>query len=126
MLTRVIPRLDIKSGNLVKGVHLEGLRVLGKPEAFARKYYEDGADELLFVDVVASLYERNSLLEIVERTASEILVPLCVAGGLRSIDDIRKVLRADLVPLEDQTPAYQIAATLERYEFVRERAGRIV
>jgi cyclase len=94
MLTRIIPRLDIKSGNLVKGIHLEGLRVLGKPEVFARTYYEQGADELLFVDVVASLYGRNSLLDIIERTANEIFIPLCVAGGLRTLDDIRAVLRA--------------------------------
>ena len=58
---RIIPRLDIKGPNLVKGIHLEGLRVLGKPEHFARCYYEQGADELLYMDVVASLYQRNNL-----------------------------------------------------------------
>lgn len=94
MTVRIIPRLDIKGPNLVKGIHLEGLRVLGKPEAFARHYYENGADELLCIDVVASLYGRNSLLDLVERTASEIFIPLCVGGGLRSLDDIRQVLRA--------------------------------
>jgi cyclase len=66
---RIIPRLDIKGPNLVKGIHFEGLRVLGKPEDFARYYYETGADELIYVDAVASLYERNSLLEIIERTS---------------------------------------------------------
>ena len=91
---RVIPRLDIKGPNLVKGVHFEGLRVLGKPERFARLYYESGADELMYVDVVASLYGRNSLLHVVERTAREIFIPLTVGGGLRTIDDIRTVLRA--------------------------------
>lgn len=94
MATRIIPRLDIKGPNLVKGVHLEGLRVLGKPAVFAREYYEQGADELLFMDVVASLYGRNSLLDIVERTANEIFIPLVVGGGLRSTDDIKAVLRA--------------------------------
>ena len=59
MNVRVIPRLDIKGPNLVKGIHLEGLRVLGKPERFARHYYENGADELLYMDVVASLYQRK-------------------------------------------------------------------
>jgi len=92
--TRIIPRLDIKGPNLVKGIHLEGLRVLGKPESFAAHYYENGADELIYVDVVASLYGRNSLLDIVERTAEKIFIPLTVAGGLRSIDDIKAVLRA--------------------------------
>lgn len=94
MNIRIIPRLDIKGPNLVKGIHFEGLRVLGKPELFARQYYQDGADELIYMDAVASLYGRNSLLEIVKRTADEIFIPLCVGGGLRNLDDIRKVLRA--------------------------------
>jgi cyclase len=91
---RIIPRLDIKGPNLVKGIHLEGLRVLGKPEDFARFYYENGADELIYIDVVASLYERNSLHEIITRTASEVFIPLTVGGGLRTVEDIRSVLRA--------------------------------
>ena len=94
MNIRIIPRLDIKGPNLVKGIHLEGLRVLGKPEHFARYYYESGADELIFADVVASLYNRNSLLDIIQRTAQEIFIPLTVSGGLRTIEDIRTVLRA--------------------------------
>src|SRR6185436_10494466 len=91
---RIIPRLDIKGPNLVKGIHLEGLRVLGRPGDFARAYYLEGADELLFVDVVASLYQRNQLLPLVLETAREMYIPLTVAGGLRSLDDIRSVLRA--------------------------------
>src|SRR3990167_373236 len=91
---RIIPRLDIKGPNLVKGIHLEGLRVLGKPEQYARHYYEAGADELAYMDVVASLYNRNSLHDIISRTAKEIFIPLMVGGGLRTIDDIRMVLRA--------------------------------
>ena len=91
---RIIPRLDIKGPNLVKGVNLEGLRVLGKPDRFARYYYENGADELLYMDVVASLYGRNSLLDVVERTARQIFIPLTVGGGLRSLEDIGRALRA--------------------------------
>lgn len=91
---RIIPRLDIKGPNLVKGIHLEGLRVLGKPEQFAEYYYDNGADELMFVDVVASLYNRNSLHDIITETAKRIFIPLTVSGGLRSIDDIKMVLRA--------------------------------
>lgn len=94
MNVRIAPRLDIKGPNLVKGIHFEGLRVLGKPEEFARYYYENGADELIYMDAVASLYGRNSLLEIVERTSREIYIPLTVGGGLRTIDDIRQALRA--------------------------------
>lgn len=91
---RIIPRLDIKGPNLVKGIHLEGLRVLGKPEQFAKYYYESGADELMYVDVVASLYGRNSLHDIITRTAKEIFIPLTVGGGIRTIKDITEVLRA--------------------------------
>ena len=94
MNIRIIPRLDIKGPNLVKGIHLEGLRVLGKPEEFARYYYEQGADELIYMDVVASLYERNSLHEIISKTAKEIFIPLTVGGGLRTIEDMKEVLRA--------------------------------
>lgn len=91
---RVIARLDIKGPNLVKGIHLEGLRVLGKPEDFARYYYEHGADELFYQDVVASLYERNSLHGIISVTARKSFIPLTVGGGIRTIQDIREVLRA--------------------------------
>lgn len=89
---RLIPRLDIKGPNLIKGVHLEGLRVLGNPQEFARRYYAAGADELVYVDVVASLYGRNSLHDIIRNTADDIFVPLTVVGGLRSVDDVRGVL----------------------------------
>ena len=91
---RIIPRLDIKGPNLVKGIHLEGLRVLGKPADFAKYYYENGADELLFMDVVASLYGRNSLHDIISETAKNIFIPLTVGGGLRTLDDIKSVLRS--------------------------------
>ena len=118
MIARIIPRLDVKGANLVKGIHLEGLRVLGKPELFARRYYEQGADELLFMDVVASLYGRNSLLDLIERIANEIFIPLVVGGGLRSLDDIRSVLRvgADKVTLN--------TAAVRRPELISEAAGR--
>src|SRR2546428_9910185 len=115
---RSIPRLDIKGPNLVKGVHLEGLRVLGRPEPFARHYYENGADELVFMDVVASLYGRNSLVDVIRSIAREIFVPLTVGGGLRNTDDIRSALRAgaDKVALN--------TAAIRRPEFVREAARK--
>ncbi len=114
MNIRIIPRLDIKGPNLVKGIHLEGLRVLGKPEAFARYYYENGADELIFMDVVASLYRRNSLLDIVQKTSREIFIPLTVGGGLRSVEDIRAVLRAGADKVSINT------AAIQRPELIRE------
>ena len=91
---RVIARLDIKGPNLVKGVHLEGLRVLGRPQDFAQYYYENGADELFYQDVVASLYERNSLRDIISQTAKKSFIPLTVGGGIRTIQDVREALRA--------------------------------
>jgi cyclase len=115
---RIIPRLDIKGPNLVKGIHLEGLRVLGKPERFARYYYEHGADELVYMDVVASLYGRNSLLHIIERTSKEIFIPLTVGGGLRTIEDIRTVLRAGADKVSLNT------AAIRRPEFIREASTR--
>ena len=91
---RIIPRLDIKGPNLVKGMHLEGLRVLGKPEDFAKFYYENGADELIYQDVVASLYGRNSLHEVISKTAEKIFIPLTVGGGIKTVEDISNILRS--------------------------------
>lgn len=91
---RLIPRLDIKGPNLIKGIHLEGLRVVGDPQEYARRYYEQGADELIYMDIVASLYGRNSLRDIVSRTAQDVFIPLTVGGGVRSVDDVRELLRA--------------------------------
>jgi imidazole glycerol-phosphate synthase subunit HisF len=91
---RVIPRLDIKGPNLIKGLQFDGHRVLGTPEVFAEIYYLEGADELLLYDSVASLYQRNTILETIERTAEKVFIPLIISGGLRSVEDIRSVLRA--------------------------------
>ena len=90
---RLIARLDIKGPNLIKGVHLEGLRVIGDPQEFARRYYEAGIDELLYMDIVASLYNRNNLGEIVLRTSEYAFIPMCVGGGVRSIADAKSLLR---------------------------------
>lgn len=91
---RIIPRLDIKGSNLVKGINLEGLRVIGDPAEYAKKYYDHGADEIYYWDTVASLYGRNNLKDIVTKTAKNISIPLLVGGGLRSIDDIKTILNA--------------------------------
>jgi cyclase len=92
--TRIIARLDIKGPNLIKGVHLEGLRVIGDPQAFALRYYDQGADELIYMDTVASLYGRNHLSEIIQIAAKDIFVPLTVGGGIRSVGDVTEVLRS--------------------------------
>jgi cyclase len=91
---RIIARLDIKAPNLIKGVHLEGLRVVGDPQAFATDYYHQGIDELIYMDIVASLYQRNHLHDLVSRTAREVFVPITVGGGIRSADDVRAILRS--------------------------------
>lgn len=91
---RIIPRLDIKGPNLIKGVHLEGLRVVGDPQVFAHKYYAAGADELIYMDTVASLYGRNHLGDIVERTVQDVFIPITVGGGIRSVEDVKEILRS--------------------------------
>ncbi len=91
---RLIARLDIKAPNLIKGVHLEGLRKLGDPQQHARAYYADGADEIIYMDIVASLYNRNSLSDIVRRTAEQVFIPITVGGGIRSLEDVEKALRS--------------------------------
>ena len=91
--TRLIARLDIKGPNLIKGVHLEGLRVIGSPNEHALKYYKQGVDELIYMDCVASLYGRNSLSEIIQDAARDVFVPMTVGGGIRSVEDAAKLLR---------------------------------
>ncbi|MBO6562252.1 MAG: imidazole glycerol phosphate synthase subunit HisF [Nisaea sp.] len=91
---RLIARLDIKGPNLIKGIHLEGLRVIGDPQLYAQRYYEQGIDEIIYMDSVASLYGRNNLTEILEHTARHVFVPITVGGGVRSVEDARKLLRS--------------------------------
>lgn len=91
---RLIARLDIKGPNLIKGIHLEGLRVIGSPAEHALRYYEQGVDELIYMDCVASLYGRNHLGDIVRSAAENIFVPMTVGGGIRSVDDATQILRA--------------------------------
>ena len=91
---RIIARLDVKGLNVIKGIHLEGLRVVGQPQTLAGRYYEQGIDEIIYMDTVASLYGRNNILPVVESAAREIFVPLTVGGGMRSVDDIVVALRS--------------------------------
>ncbi len=91
---RLIARLDIKGPNLIKGIQLEGLRVIGSPAEHALHYYHEGIDELLYMDCVASLYGRNHLGDIVRSAAQNIFVPMTVGGGIRSVDDAIPLLHA--------------------------------
>jgi cyclase len=115
---RLIARLDIKGPNLIKGIHLEGLRVVGDPQEFARRYYEAGADELVYMDIVASLYGRNNLIEIVKRAAHDVFIPMTVGGGVRSVEDVKTLLRvgADKVAIN--------TAAVRRPELISEVANR--
>jgi imidazole glycerol-phosphate synthase subunit HisF len=91
---RLVARLDVKGPNLIKGIHLEGLRVMGDPGEHARRYYDEGCDELIYMDAVASLYGRNNLLDIVKSTARRCFVPITVGGGIRSVEDADALLRS--------------------------------
>jgi len=91
---RIIARMDVKGPNVIKGVQLECLRIVGKPGELAEKYYQQGADELLYIDIVASLYGRQNLLDIVQQASDKIFIPFTVGGGIRTLNDIREFLRA--------------------------------
>jgi len=91
---RIIARLDIKGENVIKGVHLEGLRVVGKPEELVAKYYKMGVHEVLLMDAVASLYGRNQLEDIIRFATQEVFVPVAVGGGIRSVQDAQVALDA--------------------------------
>ena len=91
---RIIARLDVKGPNVIKGIQFECLRVMGKPADLAQEYYSQGADELIYLDTVASLYQRHNLLEIVKEASQNIFIPLTAGGGVRTIEDIRALLAA--------------------------------
>ena len=91
---RVIARLEIKSNDVVKGIRMEGLRKVGSPEILAQKYFEDNADEIILSDIVASLYNRNYLYDLVSKICKKINIPIVVGGGIRSIEDALQLLKS--------------------------------
>lgn len=91
---RLIARLDIKGPKLIKGINLEGVRVVGDPHEYAKNYFHQGIDEILYMDSVATLYGRNSLVELVRETTEDVFVPMTVGGGLRSLADVDEMMRA--------------------------------
>lgn len=119
MLTkRIIPCLDVAEGRVVKGVQFLGLRDAGDPVEIARRYDAEGADELVFLDIQASTDNRNTMLDVVSRTAEQVFMPLCVGGGIRKQDDIRRMLNAGADKVSINTPAIQDP------DFVNEAASR--
>ncbi len=108
MLTkRIIPCLDVKDGRVVKGVSFVELRDAGDPVGSAKAYEEQGADELVFLDITASHEKRKTILDVVEKTASEVFMPLTVGGGIRTIEDIRELLRAGTDKVSINTSAVE-------------------
>ena len=89
---RIIPKLEIKNEFLIKGVRFEGLRKIGNPVDFANKYFKDGADQINIIDIVASLYNRDNLYEIVNKITEKVYIPVCVGGGIKSIEHIKALL----------------------------------
>jgi len=91
MSVRLIAKLDVKPPNVVKPVHFEGLKVLGRPSEFAKKYYNQGADELFYIDIVSSLYQRDIVSIEIEKAANELFIPFGIGGAVRSVDDFSKL-----------------------------------
>lgn len=107
LATRVIPCLDVTAGRVVKGVNFVGLRDAGDPVEIARRYDDQGADELTFLDITASSDGRNTMVHVVERVASQVFIPLTVGGGVRSIEDVRRLLNAGADKVSINTAAVQ-------------------
>ncbi len=115
---RIIARLDVKNEHVIKGVHLEGLRKVGEPVEMAQSYYEQGVHEILFMDAVASLYDRNNLLHIIEKACENVFVPISIGGGLRTIEDVELALAAGADKVAINTGA------VHRLELITEIANR--
>ena len=111
---RIISRIDVKNDSVIKGIHLEGLRKVGDPNKLAIKYYQDGVDEIIFMDAVAAYYDRNSLSHIIEKACENVFVPITVGGGIRKIQDIQIALNsvADKIAIN--------TAAVKNPEFIKE------
>ena len=115
---RIIPCLDVKDGRVVKGVQFLNLRDAGDPVEIAKKYSDEGADEITFLDITASHENRDTMIDVVKRTASEVFVPLTVGGGVRTLDDVRNLLLAGADKIAINT------AAVHNPEFVKEAADK--
>lgn len=115
---RVVARLDIKNNTVVKTIQLDGLRVVGDPEALARKYYTQGADEIIYLDIVASLYGRNMLSDLIKQAVREVFIPLTAGGGVRSLNDVDDLLNSGADKVAVNT------AALKRPMLISEIANR--
>jgi cyclase len=118
LATRIIPCLDVNAGRVVKGVNFVGLRDAGDPIEIARRYDEQGADELTFLDITASSDDRDTMVHVVEQVAAQVFIPLTVGGGVRAVVDVRRLLNAGADKVSINTAAVQNPALVE------EAAGR--
>ena len=105
--TRIIARIDVKNDFVIKGIHLEGLRKVGNPNEMAKKYYNHGIDEIIFMDAVAAYYDRNSLTDIINKACKDVFIPITVGGGIRTIEDIQIALNAGADKTAINTKAVQ-------------------
>ena len=115
---RVIARIDINNNSVVKGRCLEGLRKIGQPNKMAKKYYQDGVDEIIFLDAVASLYDRNSLIDILRQATRETFIPITIGGGIKTTEDIKDALSAGADKVAINTNA------VNNLDFIREAIER--
>lgn len=104
---RIIARIDVKNDYVIKGIHLEGLRKVGNPNEMAIKYYNQGVDEIIFMDAVAAYYDRNSLTNIITKACENVFIPITVGGGIRKIEDIQTALNAGADKIAINTKAVQ-------------------
>ena len=111
---RIIPCLDVTAGRVVKGVNFIELRDAGDPVEIARRYDDQGADELAFLDITASSDERDLIVQVIERVASEVFIPLTVGGGVRQVEDVRRLLNAGADKVSINTSAVQNPALIEQ------------
>lgn len=116
---RIIPCLDVDAGRVVKGVQFVDIRDAGDPVEVARRYYEQGADEITFLDITASSDERDTIVHIVEDVAAQVFIPLTVGGGIRTIDDIRRILNAGADKIGINT------AAVFNPDFVKEASDKV-
>ena len=115
---RIIPCLDVKNGRVVKGINFVNLRDAGDPVEIAEKYSDEGADEICFLDITASNEERETMIDVVERTAAQVFVPLTVGGGVRTLNDVRQILLAGADKVSINT------AAVKNPDFVKEAADK--
>ena len=115
---RIIPKIDIKNENVIKGIQFEGLRKVGNPNNLAKKYFNDGADQIIVIDIVASLYDRDNLYSTLDTLTEDIFIPITAGGGIRSLNDAKKLLLAGADKVSINTAALEDPNIIDRFNKV--------